>query len=434
MGVGTKALDGLFCLAFTDFVGDLFTEGVALIEDLAHGIDDAITVVVILGEDEGLGDPGHSPLFPLSFWEAFFEAAVSIGLDDGTDLVGGEYAAVQLVGCPLLFLIEHLEALFLGEAVAHLYGGARFDGVALLCHLGFDAVDVVTHIDLVDHGVFVGVFRDEVLTKEADGLFGGCGGEADEEGIEIFEHLTPEVVDGAVAFVDDDDIELFNGDAGVVTDRPWLFAERVPLYLKAGMLIGLIIQLLSGELRVHALDGGDGDLGGIGYTGAAQDVDVVVLGEFAAIVGDDELLKFILGIGAEVATVHQEQGALDLAEFGQAIDLGDGGVGFTGTGGHLQQGTGFALFEAVFDASDGLDLAVTQVFDMEFRQLPQACSEGITLFQPRLEGFGAVEVEDVAGAWMGVSLITKADLVIGSFIEEWQGLIVRYPALDVFGV
>ena len=132
------------------------------------------------------------------------------------------------------------------------------------------------------------------------------------------------------------------------------------------MLIGFVIQLAVGKLGIQALDGGDGDFGGIGDAGAAEDVDVVVLGEFAAIVGNDELFKFILGIGGEVATVDQEQGAFDFCRLGQAIDLGYGGVGFAGSGGHLQQGAGFALLEAVFDAFDGIDLAGAQVFGVEF--------------------------------------------------------------------
>ena len=69
--------------------------------------------------------------------------------------------------------------------------------------------------------------------KKANGLFGGCGGEANEEGIEVFEHLAPEVVDGAVAFVDDDDIELFDGDAGVVADGPGFFVTVLAFYFKA---------------------------------------------------------------------------------------------------------------------------------------------------------------------------------------------------------
>ena len=110
-----------------------------------------------------------------------------------------------------------------GEAVAYFDGGTGFDGVALFSEFGFDAVDVVAHIDLIDHGVFVGVFGDEVLIKKADGLFGRRSREANEEGIEVFEYLAPEVVDGAVAFVDDDDIEFFDGDVGVVVDGPGLF-------------------------------------------------------------------------------------------------------------------------------------------------------------------------------------------------------------------
>ena len=197
-----------------------------------NGIDDAIAVVVVFGEDEGFGDPFHFIFVPVAFGEAFFEAAIFIGLDDGANLVGGQDAAVELSGEPFFFLVEHFEAFLFGEAVADFDGGAGFDFVALFGELGFDAVDVVAHIDLVDHGVFVGVFGDEVLPKKADGLFGGCGGEANEEGIEVFEHLAPEVVDGAVAFVDDDDIELFDGDVGVVADGSWLFADGAAFYFK----------------------------------------------------------------------------------------------------------------------------------------------------------------------------------------------------------
>jgi len=248
--IGAEGFDGFFCGFFSDFVGDLFAEGVDFIEDFAHSIDDAVAVVVVFGEDEGFGDPLHFVGLPLAFGEAFFEAAVFIGLNDGANLVGGQDAAVELLGEPVFFLVEHFEAFLFGEAVADFDGGAGFDFVALFGELGFDAVDVVAHIDLVDHGVFVGVFGDEVLPKKADGLFGGCGSEANEEGIEVFEHLTPEVVDGAVAFVDDDDIELFDGDVGVVADGPGLFVDGAAFYFKAGVFVGFVIQLLMGELTI----------------------------------------------------------------------------------------------------------------------------------------------------------------------------------------
>lgn len=321
-----------------------------------------------------------------------------------------------------------------GEAVADFNGSAGFDFVALLGELGFDAVDVVAHIDLVDHRVLMGIFRHQVLVEETDRLFGGCGGQPNEEGIEVFEHLAPEVVDGAVAFVDDDDIELFDGDVGVVADGPGLFVEGAAFYFKAGVFVGFIIQLLMGKLRIQALDGGDGDLGGVGDAGAAEDVDVVVLGEFAAIVGDDELFKFILGIGGEVATVDQEQDAFDLGELGQAIDLRDGGVGFAGAGGHLQQGAGFGGLEGLFDAVNGVDLAGPQVFGIQCRELLHSGAQGLPLLQPGLEGFRFVEMEDVAGTGMWIALVPEPDLVVGGLEQERQGLAIGHPALDVFAL
>lgn len=51
LGIGAEGFDGFFCGFFADFVGDLFAEGVAFIEDFAHGIDDAVAVVVVFGED-----------------------------------------------------------------------------------------------------------------------------------------------------------------------------------------------------------------------------------------------------------------------------------------------------------------------------------------------------------------------------------------------
>ena len=62
------------------------------------------------------------------------------------------------------------------------------------------------------------VFHHEVLIEEPDRLLRRSGGEADEEGIEVFQHLPPEAVDGAVALVGDDEVEGFDGDGRVVGD------------------------------------------------------------------------------------------------------------------------------------------------------------------------------------------------------------------------
>ena len=98
-----------------------------------------------------------------------------------------------------------------------------FELGALFGNFGFDAVYVVADVDAIGDGLDVGVFGDEVFIKEAEGGFAGGGGEADEEGVKIIEDLAPEIVDRAVAFIDHDDIEGFDGDARVVADGEGLF-------------------------------------------------------------------------------------------------------------------------------------------------------------------------------------------------------------------
>ena len=89
------------------------------------------------------------------------------------------------------------------------------DGDAFLGDFGFDPIDVVADVHAIGDGLDVGVFGDEVLVEEAEGGLAGSGGEADEEGVEVFEDLPPQVVDGAVAFVDDDEVEGLDGDLGL---------------------------------------------------------------------------------------------------------------------------------------------------------------------------------------------------------------------------
>jgi hypothetical protein len=88
----------------------------------------------------------------------------------------------------------------------------------LLGDLRFDAINLVADIDAIGHGPFVVIFGDEVLVEETDSLLGGRGGEADEKGVEVFQHLPPEIVNGAMTFVGDHEIERLNGNGGIVGD------------------------------------------------------------------------------------------------------------------------------------------------------------------------------------------------------------------------
>ena len=89
------------------------------------------------------------------------------------------------------------------------------------------------------------VLHDEVLLEEAQGLLGWGGGESDEPRVEVFEHLPPEVVDGAVRLIRDDDVEGLDGNGGVVFDRClWPLQDRS---LVTGDFLQILVQRLTLE-------------------------------------------------------------------------------------------------------------------------------------------------------------------------------------------
>ncbi len=195
-----KALDELLGRHPGGAIGDLLGEFVALAELLAKDFDDILRVGIVLGEDEGLGHLGAAG-------EDLGEEFLLEGFDDGADLVRGDHVAVELVGIVGEVVVQLFPSL-LARVTFHLLdvhtclnlGAGCSDG-------GADTVHVVVDVDAVGHGLLVVVFHDEVLIEEAEGLLVGRGGEANEVGVEVFQHLRPEVVDGPMAFVGDDDVE-----------------------------------------------------------------------------------------------------------------------------------------------------------------------------------------------------------------------------------
>jgi hypothetical protein len=112
-----------------------------------------------------------------------------------------------------------------GGLVAHFQPVAGFDFGAGFADFGADAVDVVVDVDAVGHRLLVAVLHHQVLVEEAEGLLVGRGGEADQRGVEVLEHLPPQVVDRAVRFVGDDDVEGLDRDRRVVVDRLGLLEQ-----------------------------------------------------------------------------------------------------------------------------------------------------------------------------------------------------------------
>ena len=80
---------------------------------------------------------------------------------------------------------------------------------AALGHLRFNEEDILPHVDAVDNGLLPGVLTDHIFVEEGKGALVRRGGQANQEGVEVVQHLLPHIVDGAVTLIDDDAVKEF---------------------------------------------------------------------------------------------------------------------------------------------------------------------------------------------------------------------------------
>ena len=68
-------------------------------------------------------------------------------------------------------------------------------------------VNLVSDIHAVGDRLFMAIFAYDVLSEKTVGPIIGRRRQADQIGIEILNYLAPQIVDRAVALIDDDEIE-----------------------------------------------------------------------------------------------------------------------------------------------------------------------------------------------------------------------------------
>ena len=343
-----KGADQVLGLGTGAAVGDFLGKVVALAKLFAQDFDNFFGVVVVFGKHQGFGHLGAAG-------EDLARQPVAKGADDGANLVGGLHGTVQRVGVVGQVFVQRLPAGAAGEAVAVAYRVAGLNLAAGLGHLGADAVHVVIDVDAVSHSLRVAVFHDQVLVEEAKGLLGRGGGQADQVGVKVLQHLAPQVVDAAVRLVGHDDVKSLNGKRRVVGNGLGLL-EQAAEHAVGAVLVVLRAELAPFQQAEQALDGADQHPRG-GVDGVAlQVLDDVFLAKLEVVVGRVVLVKLFFGLAGQVAPVHQKQHAARLAKPELAVDGADAGKGFAAAGGHLDQGAGLVGLEADFQVSDGGDL------------------------------------------------------------------------------
>ena len=178
------------------------------------------------------------------------------------------------------------------------------------------------------------VLHHEVLAEETEGLLrrGGC--QADQVGVEVLQDLTPQTVDGAMAFIDDDDVERVGRHRRAVADLDRLGDRQ----LVSRVLVDLLVQLrFPLEDREDALDGRDAHPRGRIDRVRGQVLDVVLGREFALGLLDRELVEFELGLLAQVRPVDEKQDPLGVRMLDQAVAQVRGRERLPGAGRHLDQ-------------------------------------------------------------------------------------------------
>ena len=232
-------------------------------------------MAVGLGKNQRLG-------YFAAMREKLREQVVPERSDHGADLAGIHNVPIQLCRGIDQILVHLFPALGASQAVPVLDLLLQ-DHRAVFRHVGFNEENVLAHIHAVDDGLLTGILADHVLVEKGKGAFVRRGGQADDESVEILQHLIPHVVDRPMAFIDNDAVEKFRGIFLVVDD---LFRRlRVgPGLLKEGFFLCGFIHFLTLQDGVHPLNGADADLDVIGDIGAVQAANTVKLGKEAVVV------------------------------------------------------------------------------------------------------------------------------------------------------
>ena len=278
------------------------------------------------------------------------------------------------------------------------------------------------------------VLGDHVLVEERERVLGRGGGQADERGVEVLQNLPPQAVDRAVGLVHHDHVEELGRDRLRVDDRRRLADQRRARPRKRRALLQLAIELrVALEDAVEPLNGGDDDPVHRVHRLRGQAGDVVQLGELPTIVGRRVGLKLLLGLLAQVAAVHQEQGPPRAAKLHQPIQRRDRGVRLAAARRHLDQRPRATGLDRGLEVLDRIDLRRPHTLGVQRRrELHPAQERGgrgcarPLLFQgdrpgePRLERLGLVKPEHPTAARRRVEQVGEPRLHPRGLVQEGQ--------------
>jgi len=245
---------------------------------------------------------------------------------------------------------------------------AASDRRTVLADLSTNAIDVEVHEHAVGYGLFVVVLHHKILIEEAKGLLGGRRGQSNQRCVKVLQNLPPQVVDGAMTLIGDNEVEGLDRQPRIVFDRDGHLLQTC--HVEGRLLFQFRVELLfSLQHRVQPLNCRDADAAHSIELVRLHELDVIKLGERTVLVWRDERLKFLERLTAKVGAINQEKHAPCSPVLDEAIDKVAGSVGLAAAAGHLDQCPWPLLGKRDFQIFDGLDLCWPQLLFRQRREM-----------------------------------------------------------------
>ena len=223
---------------------------------------------------------------------------------------------------------------------------------AVFGDFGFDEKDFLTNIDVIRDSLIPCVFADHVFLEEGKCALIRRRCQANQESVEVFQHLAPHVIDGAVAFVNNDTVEEFRR-IGRVIDHFTLFLRICGGVLKHGFFFRRLVQFLPGENRVHPLNCADANVDILWNGRFPQSLDDILIREQPGVIVGLVGTKLLLRLDSQTFRVHKEQDALHMSVFEQTIGGSDSGECFARAGCHLNECAGPVIRKGLIQILNG---------------------------------------------------------------------------------
>ena len=115
------------------------------------------------------------------------------------------------------------------------------DNSDIYAYFSLNEKDILANVNAVNDSLFSWVLADNILVEKRKSTVIRGGGQANDKGIKIGQHLAPHIINGAVAFIHDNAVKELRRNFGIVDDLFWCFAFGGDIFRK-GNLFCLFVQ------------------------------------------------------------------------------------------------------------------------------------------------------------------------------------------------